>query len=141
MTTILADARLGVMVSDSKATCGDTWVPCTKVHRVGGALIGTAGSEADIQRWLKWWGRGRRGARPDVEDFSALVLNKDGVLHALPGSEMRIERGFHAVGTGGNAALGALMAGADPAEAVRIACLVDANSGGEVQVFRLKETE
>lgn len=140
MTTIVADARAGVMVADSRCTIGGSWVPSTKVERFQAELIGCAGSEPDIQRWRKWYLAGKRGARPKCEDFNAIILRADGVYIAWDGGhEMLIERGYHAIGSGSDAAQGALMAGADAKGAVEIACFIDAGSGGDIRVFNLKD--
>lgn len=140
MTTIAADFRSGVMVSDSRTSIGSAWVPSTKVQRINGELIGCAGTVSDIQRWQKWYQGGKRGARPKCEDFCALVLRKDGLFYIYDGGhELLIERGFHAVGSGGDAANGALLAGVDAHKAVEIACQVDSGSGGDICVFNLKE--
>ena len=142
MTTIVADARKGVMVSESKCTGNGSWVPMTKIFRVNGDLFGFAGGVNERERWLKWHRAGRKGPRPKLENFEGLLLKPDGTLYELcsDGLEMLIERGFHAVGSGGSAALGAMFAGKDAREAVEIACLIDSGSGGDVCVFELKET-
>lgn len=141
MTTIVADARAGVMVSDSKCTGNGSWVPLTKVFRVNGDLFGFAGGVNEREKWLKWHRNGRKGVRPKLESFEGLLLKPDGTLYELcpDGLEMLIERGFHAVGSGGPAALGAMLAGKDAKAAVEIACLIDTHSGGEIRVFSLKE--
>lgn len=48
-------------------------------------------------------------------------------------SVMRSADGFYGVGSGADFALGALHAGAEPTEAVEIACKVSAFSGGPIQ--------
>ena len=141
MTTIVADARVGLMVSDSKCTGGSTWVPMTKIFRVNGDLFGFAGGVNERERWLKWHRNGRKGPRPKMESFEGLLLKPDGTLYELcsDGLEMLIERGFHAVGSGASAALGAMLAGKQAREAVEIALQVDAGSGGDICAFNLKE--
>lgn len=131
---------MGVLVAESRTTIGATWVPCTKVERVKGELIGCAGSEPDIQRWRKWYLGGQRGVRPKCENFGALILRDTGLFYVCDGGhELLIERGYHAVGSGEHAALGAMMAGADARKAVEIACQIDTASGGDICVFELKE--
>jgi len=142
MTTIAADHRAGVMVSDSRCNSGGTWFPSNKVYRIAGELIGISGNCLDEQKWLKWHRAGRKGPRPKMEAFEAVVLRADGVyVYDSTGLEMRIERGFHAVGSGGAAATAVMLAGHPALEAVEIACKVDADSGGEVRVFNLKDAE
>ena len=75
-------------------------------------------------------GGGRQGA---------LVLSREGLFYWASNLVPEpIERGFHAIGSGGNAALGALLAGAQVKRAVEIATEVDTSSGGEVVLHKLK---
>jgi hypothetical protein len=139
MTTILADAKAGVMVCDTKCVDGNVWFPLTKVVRVGKELVGMAGDVKEGRAWLKWYQGGKKGPRPKLEDFAALSLREDGVYSVeADGLELLIERGFYAVGSGGACAMAAFMAGADAETAVRIACQIDTGSGGDVIVHRLK---
>lgn len=139
MTTVFADVATGVMVCDSKCTNDTTWHPMSKVRRIGGELVGIAGNLKDAQAWLRWYERGSKGARPKAENFSALVMRKDGKLYEVSadGLDMEIERGYHGIGSGGGYAVAAHMAGADPRRAVEIACQVDAASGGDIHVHPL----
>ncbi|MES2572437.1 MAG: hypothetical protein V4710_20605 [Verrucomicrobiota bacterium] len=140
MTTIAADFRTGVMVSDSRCNSGGTWFPTNKVYRINGELIGISGNCIDEQKWLKWHRGGRKGPRPKMEAFEAVVLRADGVyVYDSSGLEMVIPRGFHAVGSGGSAATAVMIAGHSAKEAVEIACQVDACSGGEICVFDIKD--
>lgn len=140
MTTIAADARKGIMVCDSRTQVDSHWWPSTKVVRIGDWLVGGAGDSGAIKRFKKWFEAGKKTPLPKVgENFCALSLGPDGLIYwcstLIPEP---IERGFHAIGSGGNCALGALMAGADCKKAVEIACLIDTYTGGEVVVHRLK---
>jgi hypothetical protein len=138
MTTVFADAANGVMVCDSKCSADGTWYPMTKVHRVGKELVGIAGNVRDGQAWLKWYQAGKKGPRPKLEAFEALILRAEGVYMACPdGLEMLVERGYHGAGSGGSLAVAAHMAGADAERAVHIACSIDSGSGGTVHVHRL----
>jgi ATP-dependent protease HslVU (ClpYQ) peptidase subunit len=139
MTTILADAKEGVMVCDSKMTLGSEWVPVTKVVRVGDELIGFSGVATEAERWISWYSTGQNGPKPKVDNSNALILGPKG-LRVLDssGGFINVERGFMGTGSGGMAATAAFMAGADAETAVHIACQIDANSGGDVIVHRLK---
>jgi len=138
MTTIAANAMAGEMVSDSKCSYGDLWFPTEKVFRVGDELVGCAG---DVKHWrdfLRWYQGGKKGARPKGAEYTALILRKDGLWQFdSNGLEMRIERGFHAIGSGEKAAIAVMLAGHSTREAVEIACQVDAESGGEVRAYKL----
>lgn len=140
MTTIFADARKGLMVCDSKCTADSEWFPMTKVFRIGDELVGCAGSVREAVSWLRWYSDGKKGPRPKtVDGFNSLILRKDGLFAVSADAfEMLVERGYYGIGSGGGIAVGAFMAGADAKKAVEIACLIDANSGGDVIVHRLK---
>jgi ATP-dependent protease HslVU (ClpYQ) peptidase subunit len=139
VTTIFACEKAGVMVTDSRCTSDGIWLPMTKVHRVGQELVGIAGNVKDGLAWLKWYRGGAKGARPKLESFSALVLRNDGLYSfESDGLEMKVERGFHGIGSGGACAIAAFMAGVDAERAVHIACAIDTASGGDVIVHRLK---
>lgn len=138
MTTVAADARAGVMVCDSKCTSGDVWLPAHKVFRIGEELIGVAGDVKHWQDFLKWWGGGKRGARPKGQEYSALILRAEGLfVFDSNGCLMKIERGFHAIGSGEKAAIAVMLAGHDAETAVKLACEVDAASGGDIVTHTL----
>lgn len=140
MTTILADAKTGVMVTDSKCTSAEVWYPMTKVHRIGKELIGLAGSVKESLAWLEWYRAGRKGVRPKLDSFQGLCLRADGLYElGADGLVQLVERGYHGIGSGGGYAVAAFMAGADAERAVAIACDIDVGSGGAVIVHRLKE--
>lgn len=139
MTTILADAKKGVMVCDSKATFGSEWFPITKVYRHEGELIGFAGTISEGMRWLDWYSNGQRGKMPGIDNISTIILCDEGVRLVEPsGRFVAVEQGFYGVGTGAPAAMGAFMAGADARKAVEIACRIDAGSGGQIHVHKLR---
>ena len=140
MTTIAADFRAGVMVSDSRGADAETWVPTTKVFRFGDELIGFSGCLKEREKWLTWHNGGRVGRFPRMrkDEFNAVILRPSGVYDlADDGHEQLMERGFHAVGSGSLAALAALLLGFDAEMAVTVACQIDANTGGDLQVYRL----
>lgn len=138
MTTILADARLGVLVADSMISDGDRRYAGKKVFRWRGALIGMAGDVgtfADALSWLK----GELAAPPT--GVSALLLTHAGLEvwdHNAP-HPVRVPAGREAIGSGAKAAMCAYEAlgWTDPRRAVRIVCKHDAGSLGPVRVYRL----
>lgn len=140
MTTILADAKKGVMVCDSKATFNGEWFPVKKVFEHGGELFGFAGTQSEGIRWLDWYSNGQRGKMPSISNVLIIILSKDEGVRLVEGSGtlFSVERHFYAIGSGSTAAMGAYMAGADAKKAVEIACRIDAGSGGDVVVHRLK---
>lgn len=145
MTTILADARRGVMVSDSGMTDGDRQWKQKKVFHVGPALIGFAGSEPEFGAFIDWYRSGmEEEASFPFGDSSALVMTP-GRLFFFDTHYTRLRRldtHFEAIGTGAKGAICAYEALGfkDPARAVRIAVRHDGGSRGPVRTYRLKET-
>lgn len=134
MTTIAANAEQGVMVCDSRTQIDGMWWPAEKVFRVGRALIGGSGDSAAIRKFVAWYGTNRL-SKPKLGDaFNALVLDDTGLYYwcatLVP---EKLMRGFHAVGSGGAAALGAMLAGATCREAVHIASQIDTYTGGDIK--------
>lgn len=131
------------MAADSKVTSGNVTYPALKIAAVRGHLVGAAGTNYWIHQLLKWYEKDCRGFAPKVgkdDEGDALFLTVDGIL--VCDSDMvieRVQRDFHAVGSGAQAALSKLMDGATPAEAVQRACEIDNESGGPVQVYHLAE--
>ncbi len=138
MTTIAADARAGRMVADSKCSVGETWFPVKKLYRHANEVIGIAGSVKEEQEWLRWYTGSKRGAAPKVAELEALILRKDGLyLVDSSLSEIRIDEGVMAIGSGGMAARAVLYHGGTVDEAVEIACRIDNGSGGALQAEQL----
>lgn len=142
MTTILADATHGVMVSDSYLTDEDRTWSVRKVFRMRGALVATSGDAHQGEEFFAWY---RAGADqpPDFlfDDACALVLTPRGLFlfdeNVL--GLARVPSGREAIGSGAKAAMAAYHAlgFADPRQAVRIACRYDANSRPPVRLYRI----
>jgi ATP-dependent protease HslVU (ClpYQ) peptidase subunit len=136
MTTIAADRKAGVMASDSQWSDGTSCGPCRKVFRVRGELIGMAGELKDCQPWLQAYRRGKDLSQLTTS-VNALRLGPAG-LHAWDSADGWLPVGHqYAIGSGGVAARAAMATKATVAVAVRIACTIDANSGGRVRTYRL----
>lgn len=139
MTTIFASVAERVMVSDSMTGTGDQWwADPHKVVRIGDELIGFAGVATEAERWLAWYKAGQNGPMPKVMGAIALLLGPLGLrMLDSNGGYVAIARGFIGIGSGGLAATGAFMAGADAETAVYIATQIDPSSGGDVVVHTL----
>lgn len=148
MTTVAY--RDGVMAADTQGDWSGirTRVP-NKIVRVGNALIGVAGNFTDCRDFIDWYAAGAdRKALPEFRTYGvensvaieALVAAPDGLTiwteHFQPDP---VAGEFWAVGSGAKAAIAAMYMGADAAEAVRIAALVDVKTGGDVQMERLED--
>lgn len=139
MTTILADARLGIMVADSNISDGTTAASMRKVWRVGGALVGIAGDVCEFNTFLNWYREGMSGPVSGINCIYALVLSSSGLVHFAGKWATPSQRGFEAIGTGAMAALATHEAldFQDPKRAVRIVCKHDATSRGPVRAYEL----
>jgi len=141
MTTLLADHRLGVMVSDSQVSDGERKWARRKVWRVGNSLAGYAGDSAQFGEWLAWYKAGMVDKHRKLDDLTVLVLRPEGLFFFDPFSDAPqvVTKGREAIGTGGMAAMCAFEASGftDPKRAVQIVCRHDALSSGPVRLYRL----
>lgn len=136
MTTIAADAILGIMAADSHWTDQDERGPVRKVWRINGALVGFAGPLVTIGE-ARAWMAGRR-AKPPSGDVSALILSGGRLCAWTPvDGYVDVPKRF-AIGTGGKAARAAMLAGASCVRAVAIAREVDAGTSGRTRVYKLR---
>lgn len=77
-------------------------------------------------------------APDDVHEGYVLQLRRDGIWY-YEGTcrAFRISAPFYAIGHGAMAALGAMHMGAEPEQAARVACKVDAYCGGKIRTMEL----
>lgn len=139
MTTVAAS--LTEMAADSRVTLEATTYPARKLAVVGQAIVGVAGTNSWISAFVAWFRKGAKGAPPKTEadeDGEALILRVDG-LYVCDGSMImdRLERPYHAIGSGAQCALAMLSIGKSPTEAVEKACEIDPSTGGPVQTLGL----
>lgn len=139
MTTILADAKLGVMVSDSCFNDGDRVYTGRKVFRVREGLLGFAGLRDEFMRVLAWWKDGRTGTPPKFNGGMLLLCDEGLFEFDTPVVPIKMESGRAAIGSGGKGAICAYeaMGFEDPARAVAIACRHDHASRAPVRTYRL----
>lgn len=139
MTTIAATRT--VIASDFLISDGtSSFRSGSRIHEISGGFAGYAG---DVHSCLKLVNllKKPKSAKPefaDTDTASALIL-KAGLLYYIDTKciLIRIDDDFAAIGSGANAALAAMHCGRSPSEAVKIACLVDMNSGLPVIEKRL----
>lgn len=141
MTTILADAKLGVMVTDTIASDGDrVWVGERKVFRIKGRLFGFAGSVSEAHMVIAWIKEGARGTPPRLKELNLLMLCLEGLfLYDEAMNPMYVSRGIDAIGTGAKAALCTYEALGfqNPKRAVQIVCKYDSASRLPVRSYKL----
>lgn len=143
MTTVAY--RDGVMAADSLVTGhGVRMGSLAKLVRAkDGTIGGAAGNTLDSARLLRWVGlmgadcRNADVPRSEDKDTSVLIAYPDGSVEWIGGHDGRVivDAGFHAIGSGGEIAIGAMAFGATAEQAVEIACRLDVWSGGPVQVL------
>jgi ATP-dependent protease HslVU (ClpYQ) peptidase subunit len=141
LTTILADTKLGVIVTDSNFAAGDTRGEMRKVWRMRGfGIVGLAGSLDEMAPFLLWMKDGMQPPGPKCKAMSALLLQPNGLLW-FEGSPAPIvvQKHYHAIGSGASAALAAYEAlgFTDPVRAVKIACNHDNGSRKPVRTYKL----
>jgi len=140
VTTILADMRLGVMVSDSSVSDGDRVWLGRKVRRYQGALFGFSGDCDEAENFMAWYKRGQTGKPPKFAGSYCLILSPSGLFsYSLCLTPMAVDRGYDAIGSGAKAAVCAYEALGfeDPQRAVSIVCKHDAGSRSPVRTYRL----
>ncbi len=141
MTVIAANREM--MAGDTQCIHDDRVVSThRKVHVVRDMLVGYAWSVDCGIEFLEWCkrGMGSRGKPGGLSDeFTGLLLNENGIYeYKGPLVPIRVEGDVWAIGSGAQAAMGAMYMGADPEEAVQIACAIDPYCGGPITVERLQ---
>jgi ATP-dependent protease HslVU (ClpYQ) peptidase subunit len=140
MTTVACDGK--TMAADGLVTCNGTiWAQgFEKVARLpDGRIAGASGSAYYIAPFLAWLKDGGDFPEMDAENFEGLVLSPDGSVRAYDHKGRSIpEEVPTASGSGKEIALGAMLAGATPAEAVNIAAERDCGTGGKIIAISLK---
>lgn len=129
MTTIVAN--LHQMAADSLIVTNFVDFPGTKIERVGDSLLGGCGDCNSIALFMDWYRRGKPRDWPippeklsEIGEFEVLELSPHGLFSWSSFLPLRVDRGMHAVGAGGQAAMAAMLCGKTPAEAIEIACEV-----------------
>ena len=137
MTTITWDGK--TLAADSRVTDGCIeQVRCKKIHKAGEYIIAFCGDYAEGLAFVKWVKDGMVAERKpeDLEDFGALVVHPDGKVFEYTKRLIPLPCGCPtAAGSGRKSAMGALLAGANAVEAVKIAAKLDPYTGGPVQSF------
>lgn len=139
MTTVVF--KDGVMAADRQGTYNGVIHPSNiyKLLELNGCTYGFSGCLMNINKAKRWLEEGRPSMDKlglDKESFCYLKYDNklylgwiydDCYVHEEP-----IDKGFYAIGSGSEFAIGAMEAGADAEKAVEIACNHDIYSGGGV---------
>lgn len=148
MTTIAFTK--GELAFDSRITAGSDIVgSMIKGKRLeSGALIAICGDVAQGQLFQRWAEDGfvNNDTKKTLEllkdaDYTAVVILPDSSIRVHDNNLLPIvyTSKMYAWGSGGPFALGAMVHGASAAEAVKVAKICDACTGGRVRVLRLEE--
>jgi hypothetical protein len=125
------------ILSDSICTTDDTNFPTAKVFRIKGALVGVAGDNTQIEKFMHWYRGSHRKHLEVGDEFAAVVVNRKGIFDYRGSLPDKVTRGVHGVGCGWGYAYAAILAGKSPREAIEIACQVTHLCGLPVQEFIL----
>ena len=138
MTTIAYDGE--TLAADSRFTNGYVDDTAKKIFKIGNIYIATAGRYSQALIFIKWC-RDRTKEKPkaaDLGEFQALEIRNGKPFeydeHCEP-VPMSIPA---AVGSGAQFAMGAMKAGLNSKQAVRIAMKLDHNTGGKIKTVKIK---
>lgn len=130
------------MAGDGRVGLGNSIVhdKQVKVFRIGDHIVGCAGGGDDAATYVAWCKMGRDpDMLPDGMDLNAVHLTPKGVfICCRPGYHLQKVTPPIAIGSGSEYAEGAMLAGATPTEAVRIAAKKEMGTGGKVTTLSLE---
>lgn len=135
MTTIAFDGR--TLAADTLLTAGS--MRCgeiVKIRQVKGCLVGFCGSLTNFERFYSWFMAGMSGEFHS-DGGNVFIIPPTG--HAVvwgDGGPWRETAAQWALGDGEQVAVGAMVAGADAAGAVRVAMAINVNTGGDITVLK-----
>lgn len=135
--------RDGVMAADTRALHPDAGITRgTKLFRkrIGRRdhILGFAGNLSFSMLYYDWYGSGKPMPEllryiPADSEFNVLILIGKQLYEADNSCRpIEVEAKFYAIGSGAQAALGAMRRGATAFEAANIACEIDSNCGKPV---------
>jgi hypothetical protein len=148
MTAIICDR---LRMSADSMTTDEIKYPSRKIERIGRSLFGFAGDADLIEMAVKWLKGGRRERSRPVFGPEAEIIGLElrGVKRGEPGEIFVWYAGlnpvangcrFYAIGTGGKAAMAAMICGRSTHDAIAVAKEVDPNTGGEIVTEELWPT-
>lgn len=139
MTTIIGTQT--TLYADSCTSEDGKIFNSRKLYRMGRSVFGIAGDCKSEGLFLEWYPRRAKHEIPnyDADSIDVLEVNKDGLwLWNNGNAPFRIDSPFYSIGSGSKYALTAMHLGRTPEGAMDIACLLDINSGGALQVLTQK---
>lgn len=104
-----------------------------------GSVLGVAGVYTKALALAKWICGGLDNPPDDLDEAWVLQLRHDGIwMYEQTAVPFEIHNPFIAMGSGGDFAIGAMAAGADPFDAVKVATKYDVFSGGKIITMALE---
>jgi ATP-dependent protease HslVU (ClpYQ) peptidase subunit len=134
----------GIMAADKLSTFGTTRSMVTKVRKVRGCLVGTAGDFSRALALVAWFERGAK--EEDYPKFQAedqwcdfMVVTPDRIItkYQATAHPIVIENQFMAIGSGSKYALAAMHLGYDAIRAVNVAIELDTSCGIGIDAIAL----
>lgn len=147
MTTVAFDGKF--LAADTMGDNGGLRMPTHKIFRTEAFIIGGAGSYGDISNYFRLvkdmslaeilaHGYPDWDAEKDSPGMIMVGRNNPFLAYYLSGqSWAKIERRYHAIGSGRDFALAAMSLNLGAEEAVKLAISFDVYSGGEVEVVEV----
>lgn len=137
--------RRGIVAADSIACRGDWRVASVrKIWRLpDGRVVAGSGHAAEVEGFYRWALMPGRNPRPKLADSTGIIIAHDRI-HVHEGEHyITLSTGpgaFYAWGSGGVAAIAAMMARPDVSarEAVAIAGKLDGGSGGRIRTYKVR---
>jgi len=137
MTTIATDGK--TMASDTLLSGSfREQFDSVKLFRIDNAVYGISGDWGLSMAYIDWVRAGRpKDDKPDASGQWNALFVKDGKIW-WEGEGLRpIENGTpNAIGSGKDFAMGAMLAGATPSQAVKIAMMLDTSTGGKIRTMK-----
>lgn len=134
----------GLLSSDSCISEGTVNIGGMRkiIRSRGGLMAGACGCAESVEMFLGWAKKSLRlRVKPDLSDseFTGISIHPDGkvIFYEQGLIPYTLDAEFYAFGTGGDLALGAMAAGADAVEAVRIAIRFSHGCRGPIQAIHL----
>ena len=137
MTTIATDGKtMAADTQQSGAFIGQ--IDATKLYKIKGVVYGFAGTPSIYIKYVEWVKLGRpEDDKPDTEDKWSVIYIVDGTIWYEHHTLIPIKVGYpYATGSGCKYAMGAMLAGATPGQAVKIAIKLDSDTGGKVRTMK-----
>jgi len=136
MTTIATDGN--TIAADGLVVAGTVVSKrnAVKLYRLDDEIVGLSGKLDECVNYMAWY-RGE-SENPPGGDIEVVHLREDGIYTGnAPGYNLFKVDAPYTIGSGEGIAMGAMVAGVSPADAVRIAAKYDIYTGGRIRVMKL----